>query len=66
MIYFQTSEESNELMAQSAIEMWADKDYQTPEKPGQQRNHDAKPISSRNFELVEPNFKMATVIEITP
>ena len=65
--FFQTSEDIDEKVAQDAIDLWIDDgsqilpgDKQTLKKFGDRQQNNP------SVNLIEPNFKMATMIKIGP
>ena len=74
IFHFQTSEETDEMIAQTAIEMWIDDGCQINFEK-QVKSNDVKseitpsqmtPISNEKIDLIEPNFAMSTMIKIQP
>ena len=59
----QTNEESYEVIAQTAMDLWA-ADDPNHDKTHNSNDNAMRMISRRNTELIEPNFKMATKINI--
>ena len=65
-LLFQTSEETDEIIAQNAIEMWMDDGCHLYPGDKSQLKVNEKPeqICDFNTDFIEPNFPMTTLIRI--